>query len=402
MKNILRINRNNISSFLDIKIIFLFAFLSGITSINSQVGDLDLRNRFNSIVFIKDSLIKKEVINGKEFEIYLKEPGNKNPKPFKYQSSGSGFIVAKERDVYLVSAEHVVKNLSGSASIAYRSSNGKMMNLRLKDLGKANWFFHPTADVAVRKIELNDSISNLLKGNELGALDYWHIDRVKKAPGRFDDIVVIGFPLGLGVSKDSISPISMNTRTSSDIVVLNRADNQKANYFYLLDDPSVSGFSGGPILFISEALLSRDKKTFLPGKTFVKGLVHGTLSDPKDRAGRFAAIVPGFVIVETIDLVPSFSGDYEFKYPDGSSWSKRKYVNGVPWTVYTNIGPDRQEQEKGTLKNGTGTLFTYDEKGKLLYVERYKNGIRESLSPAMTSEELKRFGNFNPVDENKK
>ena len=382
-------------------ILILIAFFF-FTQGHAQIGDNDLRDYFNSIIFLRDSITRVDKYNNKQYELHLKDPKTGITFPLRYPISGSGFLVNKHKDNYLVTAQHVATKLTEEASLIFRNRSGLRKEIKIKDIksDNAKWKFHPKADIAVLHINLFDRDSTFLKSLEIGVLDYWDISRIRVAPDRFEDLIVVGFPLGLGESPKSISPISKKVKAASDLIVLNRFDNGKPSFFYLLDDPSVSGFSGGPIIKINDPLISKDKKSYLRGSMKILGIVHGTISDPIDKAGRFAAIVPSFQVSEAIDLASSFNGTHTFRYPDDSIWSKRNYKNGVPWTVFSNFKPNGESQEKGTLKNGTGTLFIYDAKGKLLQVETYKNGERTSLAPAMTDKELREFGGFKPVDEN--
>ncbi|ASV32470.1 trypsin-like peptidase domain-containing protein [Maribacter cobaltidurans] len=386
------------------KVYILFLLMLIGSNVNSQVGDLELRNYFNAMVFLKDSATIKQNINGIEHEVYLKNPNTKKLIPMKSVGVGSGFFISKGLDDYLVTAQHVGVNISKRGTIAYRNASGKKIEVKLEDITyeNENWVYHQEADVAVLHLNLKEKDEEFIKGLEIRFIDYWYLMRDQVAPDRFTDLHVVGYPLGLGVTELNISPITKKVRVSSDILVLPRADRGNLSHFFLLDDPSTSGFSGGPIVYLGDPIISKDKKTYLPSPMRIMGLVHGTISDPKDKAGRFSAIVPSYLIAETIDLAPSFEGTYTYKYPNGKLWSRRIYKNGIPWTVIDNYDPEGKPQEKGTLKDGTGTLNTYDAKGKLIYVERFEKGIRLSLSPVMTTEELEKFGGFAPAkpDEN--
>jgi len=46
----------------------------------------------------------------------------------------------------------------------------------------------------------------------------------------------------------------------------------------------------------------------------------------------------------------------------------------VPITVLSNFDSNGVRQEKGTLINGNGTLFLYDEKNNLEMIRFYKKG----------------------------
>lgn len=368
----------------------LFLIICAFSS-NAQIEESELRKVFSAVVFLKDSIVRTENYQGKEYEIYLKDKNSQQQFPLKAQISGTGFIVNKDLDNFLVTAQHVALGMTSSTILQFRGRSEAKISVKLDDIKKAGsrWYYHPTADVAV--LPLNLSAANNMN-SEFSVFDFWNLIDSGIAPNRFEDIIVAGFPLGLGISYNAVSPISKRVRVASDMVILNRFDTGKPNHFFLLDDPSVSGFSGGPVIHFNKSIESLDKKSYLPGSIFVLGLVHGTLNDPKDRAGRFAAIVPSNIIVETINSAPSFEGIYTFKYENGNIWSKVKYKNGAPWTVYSNFDIDGKDQEKGTLKSGSGTLYKYDKDSKLLYVENYEDSKRISLAPVLSTEEFLKFG----------
>lgn len=374
--------------------LFLILILNYFTGLNcfAQMEDHQLRNIFNSVVFLTDSITSTHVYRGKKYEVHLKDLTSDNTFPLKNPISGTGFIINKNFDNYLVTAQHVAIGLKSSPYMVYKGKKGKK-SIKIEDLKlkNSNWYFHPNADIAILHLKSSRINNNFWKNSEIKVLDYWDISSIKTAPNRFDELLVIGYPLGLGVNFNTVTPISKKTKVSSDLIPLNRFDNNKPSLFYILDAPSVSGFSGGPVIKMTAPLVSDDRKSYLPGKTTIFGLVHGTLNDPKDKAGRFAAIVPSFLIKDLIDSMPSFNGIHIYKYSNGNYWSKVKFKNGIPWTVFSNFAPDGKPQNEGNLKNGTGKLNIYDENGKLIYVEQYKNGIQLFQAPVMTTAERDNF-----------
>jgi len=79
----------------------------------------------------------------------------------------------------------------------------------------------------------------------------------------------------------------------------------------------------------------------------------------------------------------SFSGNYinglregiiEIFHSNGTIWTTRIYKDNRPWTVLSNFNSDGEIMEKGTLKDGEGTLYLYDENGKLEFIETYSKG----------------------------
>ena len=78
-----------------------------------------------------------------------------------------------------------------------------------------------------------------------------------------------------------------------------RFDNNKPSVFFLLDDPSISGFSGSPVFELPTQLVVGTTQTFVNAYRLM-GLVHGSIGDKT--GGGFAAIVPSKYIVETIKM----------------------------------------------------------------------------------------------------
>ena len=68
-------------------------------------------------------------------------------------------------------------------------------------------------------------------------------------------------------------------------------------------------------------------------------------------------------------------GKTTYYFDNGKIWSEIIYKYGKPWEVLTNYDVNGKLREKGTLKDGNGSLYVYDELGNLTDIEYYKNGI---------------------------
>ncbi len=66
-------------------------------------------------------------------------------------------------------------------------------------------------------------------------------------------------------------------------------------------------------------------------------------------------------------------------FDNGQIWTQRIYKNGKPWSVISNYDSLGHPLEKGSLKDGNGTLYLYDEKAVLIKIEHYKNGKYEKV-----------------------
>lgn len=351
--------------------IFLLFFSFGFSQYYSS--DDDLREYFSSVLYLADEALQVVKIDGEQYEVLYRKPWTETMVEKTSPSLGTGFLIHRGIDVYLVTAEHVARFLKNTSQLKYLSTDGlkkemTILQLNPAKLTKLNWIRHPTADIAILHLGIFDNIAQ-----DVYPINYRYLEDVPKAPNRYNDLTLIGYPLGLGVSRLSISPITRNTRSASDIVYFPRFDNGIENPFIITDDPSIGGFSGGPVLELH--------KTFTQSKhdgversvaPTVIGLVHGNLAS--STPGNFAAIVPAFQIVETLKLAPKYNGEYTFYYPDGKIWSKRIYKDGLPWNVLSNYNSEGESQDKGTLMDGEGYLYAWNEKSTFAEVIHCSKG----------------------------
>jgi len=158
--------------------------------------------------------------------------------------------------------------------------------------------FHDSADVAVIQIR-NKDVVKPLAGR---ALTPPLLLESLEAPPRERALTILGFPLGLGalvLGPDArVSPITRESRTASGLITLRRGDTKKPAVFFLLDNPSIGGFSGAPV-FLFPAPFGQDGALVIPsGESVCVGLVHGTQSD--ETGGKLTLVVPASSIVDTL------------------------------------------------------------------------------------------------------
>jgi antitoxin component YwqK of YwqJK toxin-antitoxin module len=60
---------------------------------------------------------------------------------------------------------------------------------------------------------------------------------------------------------------------------------------------------------------------------------------------------------------------------NGVLWTKREYVNGLLFNVEMNNDRNGQPRDKGTIKDGNGTMIRYDENEKIMFAYQIENGI---------------------------
>jgi len=226
---------------------------------------------------------------------------------------GTGFFVKHGEKLYLVTASHVSVSLTNQSMVTIASTNGRPFTFQLKDLipqkdpfklsfyppkESLKWITHPIADVAV--LCLNPSkqfFDDHLAGHVLPSS---YLERNKEAPPRSLTLTVIGFPLQLGAS-EYFSPISRETKTASGLLEIPRFDNKVISPFFITQDPSIGGFSGAPLFDtrLPYSTATTALQIEVGGEPRIVGLVHGTLSD--STGGKMGAIVPAFLILETLD-----------------------------------------------------------------------------------------------------
>lgn len=71
-------------------------------------------------------------------------------------------------------------------------------------------------------------------------------------------------------------------------------------------------------------------------------------------------------------------GVYKFYHENGQLWVEREYNNGLLMNIKGNFDPQGNQRDKGTIKDGNGTVKYYKEDGKLYVIENYKDGKKIS------------------------
>lgn len=242
-------------------------------------------------------------INGVKSELWYKEPGSIEPKPRYESSQGTGFLVSSENNnLFLVTAAHIARIMTSSAQVTFKGENDAPVSLALSEASglkkELPWVFHPEADVAV--LPLSPVKDIFIKYFQKHFLPQSIISSEKISPSRDIPLTVFGFPLGFGVI-DTFSPLTKTSHPASSLMQLSRFDNGIVTTFYILEDPSITGYSGGPVFDIS--MYKIGALTTTGSGTKLLGIMHGTLSDPT--GGKLAAVVPSYFIIETINLALS-------------------------------------------------------------------------------------------------
>jgi len=234
--------------------------------------------------------------------VFLHVPSKKDPGQ-KRLEIGSGCLVTINGKLFLVTAAHVAALMSSRASITLGVEEDAARTVGVADLtgalGDPKWILHAVADVAVLPLRPTAQLEPLLTSRALPPSIF--VSKLE-APPRDRPLTIVGFPLGLGVAftgpEGKISPITKESKTSSGLLTLMRSDTKKPTEFFVLDSPSVGGFSGAPV-FILPAAFSQGPGIAFSAATLFVGLVHGTMSD--DTGGKFAVVVPSAFVTQALE-----------------------------------------------------------------------------------------------------
>jgi hypothetical protein len=196
----------------------------------------------------------------------------------------TGFLVLKDGRTYLVTARHVLDALRTRDIRVTFGGDGNLADLRLTEIATspaADWTVHGTEDVAV--IELDPA-----RVARLATIAIRFADLQRVSPSRLggSDVLIVGFPRGIGVPPRSFSPVVRSTRVASGEFA------HGGRTYIVLDSPSAPGFSGAPVF----------ERGSLPAAhiSACAGLVAGTLSD--GTGDELAAVVPARLIQETLAM----------------------------------------------------------------------------------------------------
>jgi Trypsin-like peptidase domain len=210
------------------------------------------------------------------------------------ESVGTGiFVVKNDDEIYLVTATHVASACDFNTVVVISDASGNATTLRLADFNnELVWRHHPVADISALPIQMSPIIQPHLT-NRFFPFDHFHIDHTPVS--RDYELTSVGFPNGLGAN-GMFSPLTYRSYASSSFISLNRADTQTPSEFFLLENPSVGGYSGCPVFDLGYMVVGA--MTTTKDKTRCYGIMHGTISD--NTGGKLAAVTPSFYLAELI------------------------------------------------------------------------------------------------------
>lgn len=243
------------------------SFLLLIIPLASYSQDLDSKELFNKIVLLKD------VSNGRNHH-------------------GTGFILNFEEKYYLVTARHVADSLQKQSTLIYfrDSTQNIAIEFNLKKFIKKDSLlaFNEKSDFFIMQLNPFDSISlEYLKRSSLGI---HFLFNHRTSIDRKYELIVMGYPI---YDFDHFSPITFKSYFSSGLMNIKVISFNDPCYCYLLENPSMSGFSGGPVFIGVKDRSSNEFK-----HTFIVGIVTATTYDKT--GGKFSVITPTFHLLDLI------------------------------------------------------------------------------------------------------
>lgn len=267
-------------------------FFAGVQQANSQ--GLDQVSK--AVVFLEHDSVETYSDARGTFEVWLKQPNTNLFFPKIVSTSGTGFLVGHGNNLYLVTAKHVAKNLGFTDNDKFVTGlkDGKAAILPLGLLRGAStndWIHHEKADVSILPLNPAPQVWPYLQEHFLDYSSF--LESVTNRPSRDYVITIVGFPLGEGWGREvgeEFAPLTRKTRASSGFI--------EGGTLFLLEDPSVEGYSGAPVFDLAEPLSTAGFYAPAGRPVTCLGIVSSTIAD--NTGGKMAGVVPTKCIVELI------------------------------------------------------------------------------------------------------
>jgi len=205
---------------------------------------------------------------------------------------GTGFLLTSNNAFFLITAKHVADSLHTELTdIYFRDSSKKAFVYKLKKFIPSIPItqFSEQSDFFILRLDPFDSISKAIL--QKASLDLSTIANNRESLDRKIDVLVFGYPI---FDLNNFTPITFKSFFSSSLMNIYMKDLPKPCYCYLLENPSMAGFSGGPV-FVGV----KDRSVTPMASTVIIGIVTGTTYDKT--GGKFAVITPTFHLLDLIN-----------------------------------------------------------------------------------------------------
>lgn len=196
---------------------------------------------------------------------------------------------------WIVTASHVAKQTTLLSRIVIATEGGKSIKIPLAVFGSIrDWKHHKEADISVLPIIFADINKDYVYNR---FLPYSHFNLEHRVVSRDIELTSIGFPNGLGTEEDFL-PFTFRSYAASGFVRIPRADTNTMSEFFFLENPSMGGYSGGPVVDLGHS--SNGILKTIRGQTCCHGIIHGTIQD--NTGGKFAMVTPAYYLKELIEM----------------------------------------------------------------------------------------------------
>ena len=213
----------------------------------------------------------------------------RTPMPEGGEEVGTGIFIIKNDVPYILTASHIASRCNSSTSVVISDLNGSGRSFSLSLFNShLSWKHHPVADVSVMPVNPDPSISPYLQER---FFPYEQLNTTITPPSRDAYLTAVGFPNGLGAI-GKYSPFTFRSHAASSLIMLQRADTKTPSDFFTLENPSIGGYSGGPIFDLGYVVVGA--MTTSTGPTICHGIMHGTILD--DTGGKMAAVTPCYYV----------------------------------------------------------------------------------------------------------
>ena len=222
--------------------------------------------------------------------VQLREPA------FGGDKSGTGMLVVHKDRPFVLTAKHVASGITTNGSIVLKGAGDIPIVVPTRKLTTSpalDWQYHHEADLAALELRPQDQQTGDLLTTRFLPLNFF--SQEKSAPSRDVLLTSIGFPLGLG-TEGFFSPLTFESKASSGLLTLPRADTRTLQTFFVLANPSVGGYSGCPV--VDTSIVRVGSMTTSGDGTCVYGVMHGTISDVT--GGKLALVTPSFYVHELL------------------------------------------------------------------------------------------------------
>jgi hypothetical protein len=331
---------------------------------------LDTLNK--TVVYLRETQNQTVEINNKIYQVGIYDSENSIFIPSKIEKTGTAFWVMTDKFLpFLVTAAHVAKKMTDSSEIILPDTNNLVKSYKISEyllnVNGSYWFYSKDADIAVSVLRDFTPIAECRRK----VVSTNILDSNYFSPKRETELLIIGFPQKILNVDNKFSSVSKFVKASSDIVEIENEDDNTISKYILLDDPSIKGFSGAPV-FVTPNFIDTGF-TIRYDLNRVLGMVSGTFAD--NTGGKFATLVPSKSIVEAINGLIEHEFIEKVYHANGKLWQEKKYKGtNLCWEILSNFDKNGNPVEKGSLKEGNGTEYNYNEEGELKMIFEYKNG----------------------------